>query len=308
MSINPLNLFEIKSSISSYSVRLEEDLYLHYRHDLPGQLEAPNGFSYHLITFFLTQNERQIIHLDSHGEYDGQMAQGEFYLYPAGISGFTDWQTIDKTLHLIIKPNLLQEIVVKTGCLNPDRIELLPILKDRDFQVEHIARLLLAQMQSDSFGNRLYLESLSNVLGIHLLRNYSVFKPVFRQYADGLALSKLRQTIDYIQSNLDTNLSLKAMAEKAGMGRYYFATQFKQAMGISPYHYVIGQRIEKAKRLLKQKERCSAVLGETPMSDCIKKRSLVEIASDCGFASQSHFNRVFRQHIGTTPKKYQQQQ
>ncbi|MEL6786984.1 MAG: AraC family transcriptional regulator [Cyanobacteria bacterium J06607_15] len=27
----------------------------------------------------------------------------------------------------------------------------------------------------------------------------------------------------------------------------------------------------------------------------------------CGFSSQSHFNRVFRQQVGTTPKKYQEQ-
>ena len=291
MSLNPLNLFEAKPNISSLSVQLEEDLYLHYRHDLPGQLEAPDGFSYHLMTFFLTNNERQITHLDNYGEYAGRMAQGEFYLYPAEVSGFTEWQVIDKTLHLIIKPNLLREIALKTECLNPERIELLPILKDRDSQVEHLARLLLAEMQNDCLGGRLYLESLSNVLGVHLLRNYSVFEPVFRRYASGLASYKLRQTIDYIQSNLEKKLSLKAMAEQVGMGRYYFATQFKQAMGVSPYQYVIEQRVAKAKRLLRQKD-----------------RSLVEIALDCGFASQSHFNKTFRQYVGTTPKRYQEQQ
>ena len=183
MSINPLNLFETKSSISSRSVRLEEDLYLYYRHDLPGQLEAPDGFSYHLMTFFLTQNERQITHLDSYGEYDGQMAQGEFYLYPAKISGFTDWQTIDKTLHLIIKPSLLQEIAVKTGCLNPNRIELLPILKEsKILRVEHIARLLLLEHDTKQFFWQSIIFRISSLicLGIHLLRNYSVFKPVLR--------------------------------------------------------------------------------------------------------------------------------
>ncbi|MEO1692592.1 MAG: helix-turn-helix transcriptional regulator, partial [Cyanobacteria bacterium J06631_6] len=69
-----------------------------------------------------------------------------------------------------------------------------------------------------------------------------------------------------------------------------FATQFKQAMGISPYQYVIKQRIKKAKYILRQ-----------------QKFSLVEIALSCGFSSQSHFNRVFRQQVGTTPKKYQEQ-
>ena len=290
MSLNPLELFATKPNLSSLDLQLKENLYLHYRHDLPGRLEAPNGFSYHLITFFLTNNERQITHLDDCGEYDGQMNRGEFYLYPAGVSGFTDWQVIDKTLHLIVKPNLLREIALKTNCLNSDRLELLPILKGRDSQIEYLAQSLLTEMQTGNFGSQLYLESLSNVLGVHLLRNYSVFEPVFRRYADGLAPYKLRLTIDYIQSNLDKKLSLKAMAEQVDMGRYYFATQFKQAMGISPYQYVIEQRVAKAKQLLRQQE-----------------RSLLEIASDCGFSSQSHFNKVFRQYTGTTPKAYREQ-
>ncbi|MGD1919293.1 MAG: AraC family transcriptional regulator [Pleurocapsa sp.] len=290
MSRNPLYIFETKPNISSISVRLEEDLYLHYRHDLPGQLETPNGFDYHLITFFLTNNERQVIHLDNHGEFYGQMDRGEFYLYPAGISGFTDWQAIDRTLHLIVKPNLLRKIALTTECLNPDRIELLPVLKDRDSLIEYLAQLFFAEMQNDNFGNQLYLESLSNALGIHLLRNYCVFKPIFRRYTDGLSPNKLRQIIDYIQSNLDKKLSLKTMAEIVNMDKYYFATQFKRAMGIAPHQYVIEQRVEKAKRLLQS-----------------RKQPLFEVALNCGFASQSHFNKVFRQYIGTTPKSYQKQ-
>ena len=290
MSRNPLELFETKPNISSISVRLEKDLYLHYRHDLPGRLEAPDGLDYHLITFFLTNNERQIIHLGDRGEYYGQINRGEFYLYPAEVSGFTEWQAIDKTLHLIIKPSLLREIALKTECLSPDRIELLPVLKDRDAQIEYLAQLLFAEMQTNNFGGQLYLESLSSILGIHLLRNYCIFEPVFRRYSDGLASNKLRQTIDYIQSNLERKLSLKTMAELVGMDKYYFATQFKQAMGIAPYQYVIEQRVEKAKRLLQN-----------------KKLSFTEIALECGFASQSHFNKVFRQYVGTTPKAYQKQ-
>ena len=200
------------------------------------------------------------------------MTQGEFYLYPAEVSGFTSWQAIDKTLHLIVKPNLLKEIAIKTESLNPDRIELLPILKEHDSRIEQLAQLFLTEMQDEGLGRQLYLESLSNVLGVHLLRNYSVFKPIFRRYADGLASYKLRQTIDYIQSNLDKKLSLETMAREIDMGRYYFADQFKQAMGVSPYQYVIEQRLAKAKKLLQQQE-----------------RSLADIALDCGFASQSHF-------------------
>lgn len=287
MSLNPISLFETKPSISNLSVRAESNLHLHYRHDLPGRLEAPNGLSHHLITFFLTDNERQITHLDDCGEYEGSMNRGEFYLYPAQVSGFTDWQTTDKTLHLIIKPDLLQEIAIKTESLSLNRLEILPVLKKSDRTIEQLARLFLAEMQNEGLGSQLYLESLSNALGVHLLRNYCVFKPTFRQYESGLASYKLHQIIDYIQANLNEKLSLKIMAQQVDMSKYYFAAQFKQAMGVSPYQYVIEQRIVKAKQLLQQKQ-----------------RSLAQIALDCGFASQSHFNKVFRQYVGTTPKHY----
>jgi AraC family transcriptional regulator len=290
MLVNPLNIFEKQSSISKKSVCLEEDFCVHYRHDLPGQLEVSEGLTHHLITFFLTNNHQQITHFNSFGEYNGQMNKGEFYLYPAEISGFTCWQTVDKTLHLVIKPDLLRSVAIETECLNPERIELLPVLKKHDTQIEQLAQLLFSQIQNDALGGKLYLESLCNIFIIHLLRHYCVFKPVFRKYAKGLPPYKLRQTLDYIHACLDQDLSLTVMAQQIGMSRCYFADQFKQAMGISPHQYVNQQRVEKAKQLLRE-----------------QWRSLAEIALECGFASQSHLNKVFRKYVGKTPKNYQDQ-
>ncbi|WP_258001471.1 helix-turn-helix domain-containing protein, partial [Fischerella thermalis] len=63
----------------------------------------------------------------------------------------------------------------------------------------------------------------------------------------------------------------------------------KQSMGIAPYQYVIQQRVEKSKQLLKQ-----------------GKVTITDIALQCGFANQSHFTKHFRQITGVTPKAYQQ--
>jgi len=58
-------------------------------------------------------------------------------------------------------------------------------------------------------------------------------------------------------------------------------------LGISPYQYPIEQRVELAKRLLKQKE-----------------RSIMEIAELCEFNSHSHsqWSKQFRQFTGMTPR------
>ena len=288
MSVNPASIFADKPVKSDRCVDLK-DFSIYYRQDLPGELEIPEGLTHHLITFFLTDNHRQVTHLDSHGEYDGQMNKGEFYLCPAAASGFTSWTAADETLHLFIKPDLLRSVAIETECLNPEKIELLPVLKTYDSQIEQLSKLLFQETQNNSFGGKLYLESLSQVLVIHLLRNYSVFEPVFREYNSGLSPYKLRKTIDYIHADLDRDLSLEVMAKQIGMSRSYFADRFKQAMGVAPHQYVIQQRIERAKRLLKE-----------------RSLTISEIALECGFASQSHLNKMFRKYVGTTPRNYRE--
>ncbi|MEM1309361.1 MAG: helix-turn-helix transcriptional regulator, partial [Cyanobacteria bacterium P01_H01_bin.153] len=57
--------------------------------------------------------------------------------------------------------------------------------------------------------------------------------------------------------------------------------------GVSPYRYLLQQRVERAKQLLEQRS--------LPIST---------IALDCGFANQTHLTKVFRQLTGITPKAY----
>jgi AraC family transcriptional regulator len=61
-------------------------------------------------------------------------------------------------------------------------------------------------------------------------------------------------------------------------------------VGIAPYKYVLQQRVERAKQLLKDEE-----------------RAIVDIALECGFANQTHLNKHFRKFTGMTPKGYRNQ-
>ena len=71
------------------------------------------------------------------------------------------------------------------------------------------------------------------------------------------------------------------------LSRFHFARLFRQAMGTSPHEFVLQQRLARARALLSRTD-----------------EPLLGIAASCGFADQSHMNRVFRKRVGQTPGQF----
>jgi AraC family transcriptional regulator len=106
---------------------------------------------------------------------------------------------------------------------------------------------------------------------------------------DGLSKYKLQQIQEYIHAHLDRDIKLTELAALSGVSHYYFCRQFKRSLGISPYQYVLQQRVERAKQLLK-----------------FRDVAISEIALECGFANQSHFTKHFRKLTGITPNRFRE--
>jgi AraC family transcriptional regulator len=79
--------------------------------------------------------------------------------------------------------------------------------------------------------------------------------------------------LDYINDHLDQDLGLEKLAAIAQLSQYHFSRIFKHSTGMSPHQYVIQQRVERAKLLLRE-----------------KKMGICEVAIVCGFTHQSHLN------------------
>ncbi|MGL5076996.1 MAG: helix-turn-helix domain-containing protein, partial [Waterburya sp.] len=157
----------------------------------------------------------------------------------------------------------------------------------RDLLLEQLVLTFYAELERNNSNNRLYLESLQNLVAVHLLQHHCSVKVSDTSILGGLSKSKWRQVLDYIQVNLDRDLSLTELAELAQLSSHHFGKLFKQNMGVSPHQYVLKCRIERAKELLINRQ-----------------ISVVEIGQLVGFYDQSHFTNVFRRYTNLTPRQY----
>lgn len=127
------------------------------------------------------------------------------------------------------------------------------------------------------------IEALSRRLAV-LLRRHAVQAPG-KQLA--LPAWRLRRVVDLVKERIDEAISLADMAAAAGLSPMHFAAQFKVATGMRPHHYLIAERIGRAKQLL----------DETT-------DTIMDIAIAVGFQTQAHFATVFKQHENVTPRQW----
>lgn len=99
--------------------------------------------------------------------------------------------------------------------------------------------------------------------------------------------AQLGRARQLILDQLTDKLTLEDMAEASGLSPYHLIRSFKQAYGQTPHAFLLDQRINRAKQLLK------------------RGHSMVEVALQLGFADQSHFQRNFKKRHALTPLVYQ---
>ena len=96
-----------------------------------------------------------------------------------------------------------------------------------------------------------------------------------------------QQILNLIDSNINQNIDFVLLAKKNHYSYDRFRHLFCERFGMSPYSYLVGQRIAHAKRLLKTTD-----------------STITVIAFDCGFNSSSQFTNIFKKYTSLTPKEY----
>jgi AraC-like DNA-binding protein len=101
------------------------------------------------------------------------------------------------------------------------------------------------------------------------------------------ASRSVRWLRDYIEAHYEEEISLRALAEAAGLHEVYAVRAFREAYGVPPHDYQLRRRVLTARRRL---------------SDGVPA---AEVSLQVGFYDQSHLSRHFKRVLGITPGRYQ---
>ena len=208
--------------------------------------------------------------------------EGDIALLPAGWEARFERESPSPVLIVELAPALVQEAALDMGfdrrslILEPDR-------QLRDGQVEHIGWALKAELEVGQPNGRPYLEGLGLALSVRLVSRYAIRRPGPTTRLT-LSASRMRRVTDYIEANLDGDLSLRLLAQIAGLSLSHFKTLFRHTAGVPLHQYVIRRRVERASLLLAQ--------GDLPIS---------QVALAAGFTHPSHMARHVRRLLGVAP-------
>lgn len=96
---------------------------------------------------------------------------------------------------------------------------------------------------------------------------------------------RLLRAMDCIEQNLSRPPTIESLARRVGVSRRQLERVFRAELGMSPWQYALGRRLRQGHWLLTQ-----------------TRRSVTEIAQECGFADASHFARRLRAFLGAPPQ------
>jgi AraC family transcriptional regulator len=169
-------------------------------------------------------------------------------------------------------------------------VELRPQRKFVDARLRALVEVVNAERAAGFPSGRLFLDSIEQALAVALVDGHAVRSHSVRTYRGGLGAARLRRIKELVDAKMEDELTLVELAQSVELSTAHFARMFRKSTGETPHQFVLRQRIERAKEMLRAP-------GER----------VFDIAVACGFKTQGHFARVFRQMCGAGPTEYRQE-
>ncbi len=210
---------------------------------------------------------------------------GSITIIPALQASSWEIEGSGRLLYFFLPPALLQRVAEDELGLAHDAGLVIDRLGIHDSQLGALAEQFAGELDQGVAGWSIYAEAITTQMAVLLARHH-----VGRGSArvpGGMSPNAGRRVLDYIDANLDRDISLADLARVAGLASSHFSHSFRATFACAPYQYVLRQRAHRARQLL-----------ET------NRMPLAEVALAAGFANQAHLTTLFKRVVGVTPGAY----
>jgi AraC family transcriptional regulator len=168
-------------------------------------------------------------------------------------------------------------------------VELHASRKFADSRLSALVAAAHAEMVAGFPSGRLFLDSIEQAMAITLVNGHAVRHRPVQVYKGGLGSARLRRIKELIHAKMEDDLTLDELAQSVDLSTAHFARMFRKSTGETPHQFVLRQRVERAKAMLRA-----------------PGARVLDVAVACGFKTQQHFAQVFCDISGVSPSQYRQ--
>lgn len=216
---------------------------------------------------------------------------GTTWLCPAGIREEATRLTGDfpEVLHVYIPHHSFARLNSE-GIIECSAQNLRYECRVTDPTVHKVTSAVIEELRNETSSGGLRIDALAVELIGALGQDHMEINPsrLPLEFAKGhLDPQRLDRVLQYIEANLDGDITVAKLAESACFSMFHFVRAFHLAMGRPPHAYISERRLDRAKHLLAYSE-----------------EALVEISLICRFSGQSNFTKAFTRAVGMSPGRY----
>lgn len=161
-------------------------------------------------------------------------------------------------------------------------------IRGRDVPAHHTLHTLLVLISQEidaGIGSDLILQKLADILLYQVLRYYmEQHPPKHNGWRAALSDVKIRAALENLHRNVAHPWTLESLASSIGVSRASLAARFKEALGVTPMHYLATLRVDHGKRM-------TADTGA----------KLEEVARHVGYSSAFAYSKAYKRMRGRSP-------
>ena len=241
-----------------------------------------------LVTLQLRDCPRHDLFIDDRQVPTGFLRAGAVSIYDLRSNPTANGISPFHSLHFYIPRRALDVIADMEDCGRVDEFRNQPGLGTEDAMLSGLGAALLPAFRRPEEADQIFVDHITLAAAAHALKAYGVGNKATQPMIAGLAPWQERHAKEILSSRLDGEIFVSDLANECGLPTGAFLRAFRQSTGTSPHRWLLQRRVDHAKLLLRRNLQIT----------------LREVAMACGFASESHLARVFKNLTGVHPETW----